>query len=56
MAKSSALVDDMFIAWWIVLVTISWPLWIYETKVVILFLTVTSDMIDMVFWLIEEFS
>ena len=52
-AKSSALVDNTFIVWWTVLVMISYPLCMCETEVVILFLILISDIINIVSWLIE---
>ena len=55
-AKSSALVNIIFIRWWTVLVMMSCSLWIYKTEVVILFLILVSEIIGTMFWPIREFS
>ena len=55
MAKSLASVDIMFIVWWMVSTIISWPLWMCETKVVTLFLTLVFQMIRTVSWSMREF-
>ena len=54
-AKSSASVDNTFIAWWTVLVIIPWSLCMYETEIAILFLTFTSDIMSIMSWVIEKF-
>ena len=55
MANTSALIDIMFIVWWMVSAIISWSLWIYKTKVVTLFLTLVFKMIRIVSWSMREF-
>ena len=54
MAKSFAPVDVIFIIWWTDLAIISWSLWIYETEIAILFLTLASKTISMISWFTSE--
>jgi len=55
-AKSSASVDNIFIAWWTVFVIILCSLWMCKIEVVILFLTLTLDIISIASWLLDKIS
>jgi len=53
-ANSSTFVVNIFIIWWIVFAIISCSLYICETKVVVLFLTLVSDTMNTVSWLLDD--
>ena len=55
-AKSLALIEFPFMAWWIDLLIMFWPFQIYKTEVATLFLILASAITSTMSWLVSESS